>query len=111
MSFGNPPEKETEVAKYVFAYTGGGGMEMGEAEQAAAIAAWGAWFGQLGSAVVDGGNPFGASTTVGSGGGVGLTGYSIVEAATLDAAAKLADGCPILASGGAVDVYETIEVM
>jgi hypothetical protein len=98
------------VAKYVYAYTGGG-MAQTEEEQAAAMAAWGAWFGQLGSAVVDGGNPFGASTTVGSGGSVGLTGYSVIQADSLEAAAKLTSGCPILASGGAVDVYETIEVM
>jgi len=98
------------MAKYVYAYTGGSMAETDE-ERAAAMAAWGAWFGQLGSAVVDGGNPFGASTKVGNGGGVGLSGYSIVQADSLDAAAKLTDGCPILASGGGIDVYETIEVM
>jgi hypothetical protein len=39
-----------------------------------------------------------------------LTGYSILEAADLDAAVELGEGCPIVADGGRVDVYETIDV-
>jgi len=45
------------MANFVLLYTGGG-MPETEAEQAAALQAWGAWYGQLGSDVVDGGNPF-----------------------------------------------------
>jgi hypothetical protein len=98
------------VAKFVLVYQGGAMAETPEAQEAA-MAAWGAWFGSLGSAVVDGGAPFGASAAVGGGGSqTGLTGYSILEAADLDAAAGLAGGCPILADGGRVDVYETIDV-
>ena len=97
------------MSKYVLVYKGG---QMAETEQAqqAAMEAWGAWFGSLGAAVVDGGAPFGPSAAVGGGGGAssGLTGYSILEAADLGAATKLAEGCPVLADGGAVDVYETI---
>jgi len=40
------------VANYVFVYKGGG-MAATEAEQKAAMAAWGQWFGGLGGAVVD----------------------------------------------------------
>lgn len=59
------------------------------------------------------GNPFGASATVKSGGSSErgtsqLTGYSVVEAVSLDDAAAKADGCPILQSGGNVEVHETI---
>ncbi len=73
------------------------------------------WFGTLGSAVVDGGNPFGASTAVLADGSTGsattaLTGYSIVQADTLDLAAKLAGDCPVLASGGTVEVYEALPI-
>jgi hypothetical protein len=39
------------------------------------------------------------------------SGYSIVEAESLDAAAEMAKGCPNLVSGGEVSVFETIEVM
>ena len=98
------------MAKYVLVYRGGAMAETEEAQQAA-MAAWGAWFGSLGAAVVDGGAPFGPSAAVGGGASTsGLTGYSILQADDLDAAVKLGEGCPILADGGTVDVYETIDV-
>lgn len=98
------------MGRYVLVYQGGAMAETEEA-QAAAMAAWGAWFGTLGAAVVDGGAPFGASGAVGGGAArAGLTGYSILEAADLDAAVALGAGCPIIADGGTVDVYETIDV-
>ena len=103
------------MANYLLAYTGGG-MAQTDAEREAAMAAWGAWFGKLGSAVVEAGNPVGASTSVSASGGngaagSGLTGYSVIAADNLDAAAALVADCPILAGGGKVDVYETIPVM
>lgn len=103
------------MANYLLAYTGGG-MAQTEAEREQAMAAWGQWFGQLGSAVVEPGNPVGASTSVTSSGsngaaGSGLTGYSVIAADSLEAAADLVKDCPILAGGGKVDVYETIQVM
>ena len=98
------------MGKYVFAYKGGKMAETDE-EREAAMQAWGAWFGGLGNAVVDGGNPFSASTAVGGNGTSGLTGYSILSADSLDAASKLAQGCPVLANGGSVEVYEVLEVM
>ena len=98
------------MGKYVLAYQGGSMAETPEAQEQA-MAAWGAWFGSLGAAVVDGGAPFGESTKVGGGSvGSSLSGYSILEAADLKAAAKLAEGCPVLANGGSVDVYEAIDV-
>lgn len=102
------------MAKYVYVYTGGQMADTPEAQEQA-MQAWGAWFGTLGDAVTDGGNPFGASTTVKSGGSVtgaasGLTGYSIVQADSLEEAAAKADGCPILQSGGNVEVYEAIAI-
>ncbi len=103
------------MAKYLFAYKGGGVAETDEAREAA-MAAWGAWFGRLGPAIVDAGNPFGPSSGVtasGSNGAAssGLTGYSVIEASSLEDATSKAAGCPVLADGGGVDVYETFEVM
>ncbi len=98
----------------MFAYSGGNGVASDEAERDAQMAKWGQWFGQLGSAVVDGGVPTGIAKTVSSGGSVSdggsrsLTGYSIVSAENLDSAVELAKGCPVLEAGGAVDVYEAI---
>lgn len=98
------------MGKYVLVYQGGAMAETEEAQQAA-MAAWGAWFGSLGAAVVDGGAPFGPSATVGGGASTtGLTGYSILEAADLGAAVQMGEGCPVLAGGGSVDVYEAIDV-
>lgn len=103
------------MGKYLLAYTGGG-MASTDEEREAAMAAWGQWFGELGGAIVDPGNPFGPSSTVSSGGVSGggasaLTGYTVLSADSLDAAAGLAKGCPVLTHGGSVEVYETFEVM
>jgi hypothetical protein len=103
------------MANYLLAYRGGG-MPETDAEREQVMAAWGEWFGKLGPALVDGGSPFGPSRAVAADGSVdgaapsGLTGYSIVSADSLDTATDHARDCPILASGGAVDVYESFEV-
>jgi hypothetical protein len=100
------------MAKFVLAYQGGSMAETPEAQEAV-MQAWIGWFGELGPAVLDGGKPFGASTSVRSDGSTGgapsaLTGYSVVEAQDLAAAAALAKGCPVLDAGGSVDVYEAL---
>lgn len=101
------------MTEFVFAYRGGA-MAPTPQEREQVMAAWGRWFGELGAAVVSAGAPFGASTTVassgvsGAGGSSGLGGYSVVRADSLDAAAQLAEGCPILAESGTVEVYEAL---
>ena len=73
--------------------------------------AWMGWLGAFGEALVDGGNPFGPSESVGAGATSGLTGYSIISAESLDDAVAKTAGCPILeAANGAVEVYETISM-
>ena len=105
------------MTKFVFAYHGGSGMPESEAEVATIMAAWGEWFGGLGDAVIDGGAPIGNACTVApdgsasQGGGANpITGYSVIEAADLDAATEIARGCPTLANGGSVEVAETIDM-
>ena len=105
------------MAKFVFSYSGGDGeMPETEDEMNELIAAWGGWFESLGSAVLDGGNPFGAVKTVSPGGGVSdggavaVTGYSIVDAADIDDACSKAQGCPVLQSGGSVTVAEALDM-
>ena len=100
------------MARFVYLYSGGQMAESAEA-QAESMRVWGAWFGALGDVVVDIGNPFGAGSTLtaegaATGGASKLGGYSIVEATSLDDAASKAGGCPVLASGGSVEVYEAI---
>jgi hypothetical protein len=109
-------EEEGRMAKYLLLYSGGS-MPETEAEQAAVMKAWDSWFHELGGALADGGNPFsGESTKIAADGSTGATGsdasgYSIIEADSLDAAAAMAKGCPVLQGGAAVTVFETFEVM
>jgi hypothetical protein len=107
------------MANFVLIYSGGGSMPATEAEQAAVIKAWGAWYDGLGSAVVDGGNPFTPNAkSIASDGtvrdgpvGTPATGYTIIKADSLDEAVAKAKGCPILQGGGQISVYETFNVM
>ena len=106
------------MANFVLLYSGGNPPE-GQAEQAAVTKAWTDWFTRLGSAVVDGGNPFTPmAKQIASNGAVSdspvgslATGYSIIKADSLQAAVDAAKGCPHLKSGGQVSVYETYPVM
>ncbi len=104
------------MPKYVFAYHGGS-MPEAEAERAEIMAAWGAWMEGIGSDLADGGNPTGPSKTVNSDGSIAddgganpLSGYSLVNAADIDAAVAIAAKCPILEGGGSVEVAEAIEM-
>jgi S1-C subfamily serine protease len=104
--------QEEIVAKFVYLYSGGQMAETPEAQEAS-MQAWTAWFGSLGNAVVEIGNPFGESSTVtgdgtSAGGASKLGGYSIIEAETLDDAGAKAAGCPVLSSGGSVEVYAAL---
>jgi hypothetical protein len=106
------------MAKFVLLYSGGS-MPATEAEQAAVLQAWGAWYDGIGSAVVDPGNPFtpvaksiASDGTVSDGpAGTMASGYTIISADSLDAATGMAKTCPVLQSGGQISVYETFNVM
>ncbi len=104
------------MAKYLLLFSGGR-MPEGEAEQATVMKAWEGWFTELGPAVADQGNPFTSDAKrISSGGSVSDTpasasGYSVIEADSLDLATKLASGCPVLKGGADITVFETFEVM
>jgi hypothetical protein len=106
------------MANFVLLYSGGS-MPETQAEQAQVMEAWGAWFGKIGSALVDGGNPFTpVAKTIDKNGKVSdgpvgtlATGYSIIKADSLNAAVDLAKGCPVFLGGGQISVYETFPVM
>lgn len=106
------------MANYLLAYHGGGGMEQDEAARNKTMAQWGKWFQDLGPALVDGGNPVMRARTISSKGSVSdggghnpVSGYSVIKADSLDAAVKLAQGCPVLTGGGTVEVAETFNAM
>ena len=102
------------MPKYIFAYHGGKMPETPE-EGERVMAAWNAWYGAMGAAVVDGGAPVGPSKTVtangveDNGGSNPLSGYTLVEAADIDAAVEMAKGCPIL-EHGTVEVAQAIDM-
>jgi len=106
------------MANFVLLYSGGS-MPETEAEQAAVMQAWMAWFGELGSAVVDAGNPFTpVAKSIASDGSVSegpvgsmASGYSIIMADSLDAAVQMAKRCPVLQGGAKISVFETFPVM
>ena len=104
------------MAKYLFVYHGGSDPET-EEEVAEVLDAWGNWFGSMGAAVIDGGNPVGASSTVNPDGSVAengganpASGYSLIEASDKQDALAKAKGCPILAAGGSIEVAEAIDM-
>jgi len=104
------------MAKYLLVYHGGS-MPEGEEEQGRVMAAWGAWFESLGAGLADGGNPVSQTKTVSGdsvsdGGGANpATGYSLITADSMDAAVSHAKGCPVLQSGGTIEVAETFDLM
>jgi len=104
------------MAKYLFVYHGGKNPES-EDEVATVMNAWGEWLGSMGSAVIDGGNPVGMSSTVQADGSIAdngganpASGYSLIEAKDFDDAAAKAKACPILASGGSVELAEAFDM-
>jgi hypothetical protein len=102
------------MAKFVFIYSGGQPADTPQAQEQA-MQAWGAWFGGLGDAVTDTGNPFGGSASVspdgtGDHGTLGANGYTVVSAGSLAEASAMAKNCPLLESNGTVDVYEAVEM-
>ncbi|HEY5223512.1 MAG TPA: hypothetical protein VIJ18_10770 [Microbacteriaceae bacterium] len=107
------------MSKYIFIYNGPATPmdQFTEEESAAQMAAWGAWMGSVGTALIDGGAPFGERASVGDDGSVRtpteLQGYSIVEAADLDGAKALSAGLPFLSEGQgrfSLDIFELVDV-
>jgi YCII-related domain len=103
--------------RYLLIYYGGG-MAGTPAQQARVMKQWTSWFAKLGPAIMDPGNPFTGKVNKvrpegAAKGPVGqrASGYSIIEAPSLDAATKLARSCPVIRAGGQVAVYETFNVM
>jgi hypothetical protein len=99
------------MQKFLLVYQGGT-MPSSKAEQDRVMKAWMDWFGDLGDAVVDGGNPVGMSKWIKPDGKVvdkggnatPVTGYSILQAKDEADAIKKAKGCPHLKDGGTIEI-------
>jgi hypothetical protein len=104
------------MAKYLFVYHGGK-PPANPQEVQEVMNAWGAWFGGLGPAVIDGGNPVGKSYTVkpdgslvDNGGANPASGYSLIEASSIEDAHAKAKGCPLLKTGGTIEVAQAMDM-
>jgi hypothetical protein len=102
------------MPEFIFAYHGGKRPDTPEEGQKE-MEKWGAWFAGMGDAVVNPGNPVGQSWTVSGdgvrqdGGANPLSGFTVVKAANIEAAAEMAKGCPIVDTGS-VEVAEIMEM-
>lgn len=94
-------------------------MPANDIERKRILDEWNAWYKKLDKAVIDQGNPFAPMTKSISGDGKiynstdcpSVTGYTIIQAMSLDAAIQLAKNCPALKYGAKISVYETMKAM
>jgi hypothetical protein len=95
------------MAKYVFSYR----VPSDYAPHAGTAAEWQAWFGAMGSALVDVGHAVTDYAWLGEVGGSDsrMVGYSVVSAEDMDSALALAKDCPALRVGGGVEVGPVME--
>lgn len=73
-------------------------------------ARWPQWFEKIGGQITDPGNRVGQVRSIGGDPGRAdeLAGYIMISATTIDDAAAVAEGCPMLLQGGSVEVGEFI---
>jgi len=107
------------MAKFMLLYRGDATPpdNMTEEQMNEVMGQWNAWIEKHTAALTDMGAPMGASVGVGGDGkdqkATSISGYSIVEADSLEAAKGFADGHPFLVGTGAdfsVDIYELLPV-
>ena len=103
------------MPKYLLAYHGSPQFKSKE-EGMNHMTAWKAWNASLGDAVIDPGMPVGPSMTVTAGGIVNgggsnpLSGITIVQAETIEAAMEMAKSCPHISAGGTIEVAEAMNM-
>lgn len=103
------------MQKYVFAYHGGP-KSISPEEGQAHMADWLAWMEGLGEAVIDRGLAVGNSRTASStgivenGGSNPLSGYSVIQAADMDTALKMASESPHITVGGTIEVAPVMDM-
>ncbi len=106
------------MSHYLLLYTGGS-MATTDADRKKANDEWNAWYKKLDKTVIDEGLPFtplakniSADGRVGDGPiGSLASGYTIIQAISLDQAVQIAKGCPGLKNGVRISVYETLSTM
>ena len=103
------------MAQYAIIYLGGNPPATPEEGQQH-FARYQEWLSSLGEAAVSPMNPLkdtrtvAPDGTVSEGSGVAMSGYTIVEAASIDAAVIMAKACPFLDIGGSLEVAELVDM-
>ena len=103
------------MAQYVIVYLGGNQPSSPE-EGKQHFAKYMDWLASLGDAAVSPANPLKGTRTVNPDGSVSdggtttMSGYTVVEADSADAALSMAKACPFLDIGGSLEVSELVEM-
>lgn len=103
------------MTEYLLVYLGGNPPASPE-EGKKHFARYKEWLGSLGDAVVSPANPLKNTRTIESDGRIletgstTMSGYTIVQAQSMDEALKMGQACPFLETGGSLEVSELIKM-
>jgi len=103
------------MSQYMITYLGGNQPATPE-EGKQHFARYKQWLSSLGDAAVSPANPLKDTCTVNadgsvtSGGSSTMSGFTVVEADSMDAAMKMAKACPFLEIGGSLEVSELMKM-
>lgn len=103
------------MSQFIMVYLGGD-QPSSPAEGKAHFAKYMEWLTSLGDAVVSPANPLKNTTTVNpdgtttTGGSTAMSGYTIVEADSMDKVLEMAKACPFLEINGSLEVSEIMQM-
>ena len=103
------------MSQYIISYIGGNKPSTKE-EGMEHMAKYRDWLSSLGESAVSPANPLGHTHTVSPDGSVvegsqsSMSGYTIIEADSLDDAIAVAKACPFLEIGGSLEVSELMQM-
>ena len=103
------------MAQYIITYLGGNQPSSPEEGQQH-FAKYKEWLTSLGDSAVSPANPLKDTTTVNpdgsvsAGGTTTMSGYTIIESDSMDAALSIAKACPFLEIGGSLEVSELMQM-
>jgi len=105
------------MTQFLLSYHGGD-QPKDEAEGKRVTQSWRDWLSGMGKAVITAGNPTTVARTIAPSGKVNdgggsnpVTGWTVIEAKSMDDAVKLAKGCPQLKANGSIEVSEVMALM
>jgi len=103
------------MAQFIITYLGGNTPSTPE-EGKAHFAEYQKWLGSLGDAAISPMNPFKCTTTISpdgsttAGSTIAMSGFTTIEAESMEAALVMAKDCPFLNIGGTLEVSELVQM-